>query len=592
MGNFLKYVAATVVGILVCSIICLFFTVISVIGMASSGTVSVPKNAVMVLKLNGSISERAEESPLSALLGAVNQDQMGLDNLLRAVRNAKENDRVKAIYIETSSFAGASVAQLQELRQALVSFKESGKPILAYGDVFTQGAYYVCSVADSLLVNPEGMIDWKGMAVQTVYYKDLLDKLGVQMQVVKVGTYKSAVEPYLMNEMSDANREQIETFSGEIWNQLVTEVGQSRDIDAQTLNALADTSMLFQPAQAYVKAKLADRLAYSDEVPGVLARMIDVKSPKNYETITASDLAQVAAKQPKGTSGKTVAVYYANGNIVEQAASGLSGGAEIVGSTTVDDLLKLADDDDVQAVVLRVNSPGGSAYASEQIWHAVEMVKAKKPVVVSMGAYAASGGYYISSGANLIVAEPTTLTGSIGIFGMFPNAGELITEKVGVHPQTVKTNQMADFGDITRPMTEGERQQMQAYVDRGYELFTKRCAQGRNLPQDSIKQIGEGRVWTGEHALKIGLVDQLGNLDDAIAAAKKLAGLENATVLCYPAKKDILSQLLDEASSTGSYADRKLRDALGEHYDLVNTLTHLNRRPSVQAIMPCQYIFF
>jgi len=590
MKQFLKYVLATVVGLIVVGLIVTLMSVLSIVGMTAQSTPSVPDDAVLVIRLNGSLVERSKENPLAEILGNSVFEEQGLDDMLRAIRTAKTSNKVRGIYIESGFFGGATPAMLEELRQALVDFKTSKKPIIAYGDQYSQGAYYLCSVADSLVINPEGMIDWKGMATQSIYFKDLLDKLGVKMEIFKVGTYKSAVEPYFLNEMSEANREQITAFCSEIWTQMVNDVSKSRNISAAALNQLADSLQVFRPTAAYKNCKLVDKLAYSDQVPQIIANALGMEAPDDYNTVTVSELASVASNEPKGTSGKVVAVYYATGAIVDQASNSMSGSDQIVGREVIEDLKELADDEDVKAVVLRVNSPGGSAYASEQIWHQVMNIKAQKPIVVSMGGYAASGGYYISCAADWIVAEPTTLTGSIGIFGTFPVAEELLNDKLGVHFQTVKTNAMSDFGDFSREMNEGERVALQSYVNRGYELFTQRCADGRKTSQAAIKKIAEGRVWTGTHAKTLGLVDQLGNLADAIAKAKKLAKLDNATVLIYPAKASIFDNLLSEMN-TDSYAEAQMRKTLGEFYPFFSTLHSLNPKGEVQAALPYYFKF-
>ena len=598
MKDFFKYVLATVVGIIVVGLLCTVMMVITLIGMASStSTTSVPNDAVVVFKLDGSINERATENPFASLLGnnALTSESMGLDDILKAIKNAKENDKVKGIYMEVGDFGGAAPATLAAVRRALVDFKTSKKFIVAYGDQYTQGAYYLCSVADSVVINPEGMLDWHGLAMQTTYYKELMDKLGVKMEIFKVGTYKSAVEPYLLNEMSEANREQITVFSGEIWNRMLSDVSKSRKLTNDKLNQLTDSGLTFLETKFYKKEKLVDKIAYCDEVPRIIANMMgsDEEDPKEaYNTITLADMAASTANEPKGTSGNIIAVYYATGDIVDSEGGGIFSSNEdmIVRPNVVKDLKELAENEDVKAVVLRVNSPGGSAYASEQIWHQVMNIKAKKPIVVSMGDYAASGGYYISCAADWIVAEPTTLTGSIGIFGTFPVASELMNKKIGLHTSTVKTNEFADFGDFSREMTEGEKQLLQGYVNRGYELFTKRCAEGRKMKQDDIKKIAEGRVWTGEHAKQIGLVDQLGSLDDAIAVAKKRAKIDEYTVLSYPAKSDLFEELLNEVSGD-SYADAKLRELLGEHYNYFRSLQHLDKHGNVQAQLPYYFKF-
>lgn len=591
MKNFLKYVLATIVGLFIFGVIAMLLTVVSLVGMVStSSTGSIEENSVLVVKLSGAIEERSEDNPFASLLGSSDMESTGLDDILASIKRAKSEDDIKGIYIEAGSLASSTPAALEEIRDALVDFKKTGKFIVSYGDTYSQGSYYVCSVADSILINPQGLLDWHGLAMSTMYYKDLLDKVGVNMQVFKVGTYKSAVEPYLLNEMSEANKEQITVFSNEIWGKMVEDVSKSRKITADKLNALADSAVFFSDASVFKKCKLVDKIVYSTEVPNVIANMMKVDKD-DYNTIYVSTLAGITENEPKGTSGNIIAVYYAYGEIIEETSStSFSSEHSIVGKQTVEDLKKLAEDDDVKAVVLRVNSPGGSAYASEQIWNQVKNIKSKKPIIVSMGGYAASGGYYISCAADWIVAEPTTLTGSIGIFGMFPEASELVNNKLGIHTSVVKTNQYADFGDITRPMNDGEKAAMQGYINRGYELFTKRCADGRKMKQDDIKAIAEGRVWTGVHAKKIGLVDQLGCLDDAIAVAKKKAKVNEYTVLSYPAKTGMFENLLNEASGD-SYADKKMRETFGEYYDAFSNLKNINSKTGIQASLPYYLMF-
>ena len=600
MKQFLKYVLATVVGMMIVGVIFTFIAISTMIGMASmkSGNVTVEDNTVLVIKLEGSIDERSDSNPLASLLGNSLVEQQGLTNMLKAIEEAKTNEKIKGIYIEAGAFTGAAPAMLQEIRNALVDFKKSShKFIVSYGDDYTQGCYYLSSVADSVIINPQGVIDWRGMAMQTMYYKDLLDKVGVKMQVFKVGTYKSAVEPFILNDMSDANREQLTQISTEIWDNMVKEVGKSRHLTEWELNQLADSCMAFTPAKEYKKAKLVDKLAYSDAVPQIICHfMKDVDDPEDYHTITVNDLASAAKNEPKGTSGNIIAVYYAYGDIVQEPSSGfggLNGEHEIVGKEVIKDLHKLAEDDDVKAVVLRVNSPGGSAYASEQIWHEVMNIKQKKPIIVSMGGYAASGGYYISCAADWIVAEPTTLTGSIGIFGMIPDASELMTKKLGLHVATVKTNEHADMGISmanARPFNANESALIQNYINNGYELFTKRCADGRKMKQQDIKAIAEGRVWTGEHAKQLKLVDQLGSLKDAIAVAEKRAKVKEYSIMEYPGSSSIFENLLNEVNGD-SYADRQMKASLGEYYDMFGQLKRINNKTGIQASLPYYLMF-
>ena len=567
-----------------------FFSMLMFMGMAmGTSAPKVEKNSVLVMKLDGTLSERAEENPFDMLMGGAGTSALSLENMLKAVEQAKENENVKGLYMEAGMLSAASPAMLQELRDAIVDFKESGKFVLSYGDTYTQGAYYLCSAADSVVVNPQGMLDWHGMSMQTMFFKEILDKLGVNVQVFKVGTYKSAVEPFIGTEMSDANREQMEVFTSEIWNEMLVDVSESRKISVEELNQLADTVTLLCETSFYVDEKLVDKVAYSDEIPQMICNMIDVDDEDDYNTITVDEMASVASNKPKDDSGNIVAVYYAYGDIVNTPSSGISS-EEIASSVVIRDLEKLADDDDVKAVVLRVNSGGGSAYASEQIWHQVMNIKSKKPIVVSMGGMAASGGYYISCAADYIFAEPTTLTGSIGIFGMIPEVSELVTEKIGLHSETVKTNKFADFGDLTRPMNEDEKAVMQASINRGYELFTKRCADGRGMEQDSIKAVAEGRVWTGLHALELGLVDQLGGLDDAIAEAKKRAEIEACTVKTYPGTSSFIEKL-SGAVSGDSYADAKMKEILGDYYGTFSYMKRMTTERGVMAKSPYTYRF-
>lgn len=596
MKDFFKYVLATIVGILVVSILCFVMTMVSLLGMTMQTTTKVPSKSVLVMKLNGTMSERSQDNPFASLMGGSDSENISLAQALKAIDIAKDNDKVKGIYIESGSISGAAPAMMEELRNKLLEFKKSGKFILAYGDSYSQGTYYVSSVADSVVINPQGMIEWMGLGGTVMYYKDLLDKVGIKANVFKVGTYKSAVEPYITNTMSDANREQITVYTSEIWKKMREDIAKSRkQVSADKLNMLADSCITLADASEFLKSGMVDKMAYPDEVKHMIARYMDVSDPKDYNTISVADLANSAADKAKDPSGNIVAVYYASGDIVEDAdndpTSILSGDDQIVGKKVIKELEKIANDDDIKALVLRVNSPGGSAYASEQIWHQLMKVKEKKPVVVSMGGYAASGGYYISCPADWIVAEPTTITGSIGIFGMFFNGNELLEKKLGLKTYSVKTNEYADFGSSflglgLRDMTANESTHIQGYVNRGYELFTKRVADGRKKKQDYIKEIGEGRVWTGVHAKEIGLVDQLGGLDVAIAEAKKRAKVEECTVMNYPAEENMFTKLLDTATNSDSYADAKARELFGEYFEILIAAKSITGRNGVQAALP------
>ena len=595
MKDFLKYTLATTVGILLLALIVGIFSLLTLTGLASMSSVSEPiqSNSVMVIDLDGMLDERSVDNPFAEFMGSGNES-LGLNDLLTSIKSAKENDDIKGIFIKVGSFSGGTPATLQELRDALVDFKKSKKFIASYGDNYGQGAYYLCSVADSLLINPEGMVELAGMSLSTMYYKNLMAKVGVKAQVFKVGTYKSAVEPYLLDDMSEPNREQLTVLTDEIWDEMLEDISKSRKLSKENLDALVDSGLVFKDAKYYVKNKIVDKLVFSDGVEAVVKNMM--KNDKNkdgeYFETKFANVANSANNAPKSMSGDIVAVYYATGDIVQdESPTSFGSDEQIVGSKVVKDLKKLADDDDIKAVVLRVNSPGGSAYASEQIWHQVMNIKSKKPIVVSMGGYAASGGYYISCAADWIVAEPTTLTGSIGIFGMFPDASELMNDKLGLNVATVKTNEFADIGGYYRPFNEKESALLQGYINRGYELFTKRCADGRGLSQDSIKVIGEGRVWTGVHAKKLGLVDQLGSLEDAIAVAKKKAKIEECTVKDYPAQKSFIEQLMEDKAPENSIAETQLKQALGDFYDIYREAKTIQSKDRIQAALPYKLKF-
>lgn len=582
MKDFLKYVLATIVGIIctgfLMGIMSLFMFI--VMAISSSDTPSVKNGTVLRIQLSGTLNERAKENPFAQYLNSDIAQTQGLDDIISAIKTAQTNDKISGIYLEGGTLI-SDMATAQELRKALVDFKKSKKFILAYADNYSQGSYYVASVADKVLVNPSGIVDWHGLASQPIFFTDLLKKVGVKMQVFKVGTYKSAVEPYILTKMSDANREQVSSFVGDIWKNICADVSKSRKVSVEGLNAYADHYITFADAKDYVKAHLVDGLAYADEVRTQL-RTLSRQDKVNF--IAPADLAKLA--ETKSGDG-TIAVYYAQGNIVDAVADNslMSNESYIVGSKVVEDLDRLANDDNVKAVVLRINSGGGSAYASEQMWRAIQLLKKKKPVVVSMSGMAASGGYYMSCGADYIVAEPTTLTGSIGIFGMIPDASELLTDKLGLHFDMVKTNKASDFGAQGRAFNADEANVMQQYVNRGYRLFISRVAAGRHITPEQVDRIGQGRVWTGSQALKIKLVDQLGTLDDAIAVAASHAKLKDYDVISAPNKESWMDQLLN-ATVKRDYMEEKLRTTLGVYYaplQFVGTLNGMSAKDYLQA---------
>lgn len=585
MKDFFKYTAATVVGIIVFTIVCVALSVMSIVGMvaSASATQAVEKNSVLVLKLNGSIDEQGTDNTIGKLTGNY-IPSTGLNDILSAIKKAKEEENIKGIYID-AGILSTDYATLQEIRSALENFRKSGKKIIAYADTYSQGSYYLSSVADKIYLNPIGMVDWHGVGAQPVFYKDMLAKFGIKFQVVKVGTFKSATETYTEEHMSDANRLQTKMFLDGTWKQVCNAVSKSRGISVDSLNRYADEMLMFQSAESLVKRKVVDGLAYASDMKDIAKTQFGIGKDDDLNRLSVSDMTNVKEKQ---TSGEEVAIYYAYGDIVQSEKVSLLGGGShcIVSSTVCSDLKDLMDDDDVKAVVIRVNSGGGDAFASEQIWHQVMELKKKKPVVVSMGGYAASGAYYMSAPASWIVAQPTTLTGSIGIFAVFPDFSGLVTQKLGVKFDEVKTNRNSTFGNLmARPFNEEETAIMQQYVNRGYQLFRKRVADGRRLPVESVEKIAQGRVWLGADAIGLKLVDQLGGLDDAVAKAAKLAKLSDYYTTDYPAPSSWLDQLLAGASDAGS-VDARLRMTLGDLYEPVSLMRNLDKHEALQARIP------
>lgn len=585
MKDFFKYTAATVVGIIVFTIVCVALSVMSIVGMvaSASATQAVEKNSVLVLKLNGSIDEQGTDNTIGKLTGNY-IPSTGLNDILSAIKKAKDEENIKGIYIDAGVLS-TDYATLQEIRSALEDFRKSGKKIIAYADTYSQGSYYLASVADKIYLNPIGMVDWHGIGAQPVFYKDMLAKFGIKFQVVKVGTFKSATETYTEEHMSDANRLQTKMFLDGTWKQVCNAVSKSRGISVDSLNRYADELLMFQSAESLLKRKVVDGLAYASDMKDIAKAQFGIGKDDDLNRLFVSDMTNVKEKQ---TSGEEIAIYYAYGDIVQSEKVSLLGGGShcIVSSTVCSDLKDLMDDDDVKAVVIRVNSGGGDAFASEQIWHQVMELKKKKPVVVSMGGYAASGAYYMSAPASWIVAQPTTLTGSIGIFAVFPDMSGLVTQKLGVKFDEVKTNRNSTFGNLmARPFNEEETAVMQQYVNRGYQLFRKRVADGRRQPVESVEKIAQGRVWLGADAIGLKLVDQLGGLNDAVAKAAKLAKLGEYYTVDYPAPSSWIDQLLAGASDAGS-VDARLRLTLGDLYEPVSLMRNLDKHEALQARIP------
>lgn len=578
MKSFFKYLFATILGLFIFSIIwvVIFF---GIIGAAMSGSkeVKISDNSVFELKLEGILVERHKNDVISSFASEINSSvsEIALDDIMASIDKATDNDNIKGIYLHIGDFS-ASVASLQEIYNGLERFKKTGRFIVAYADAYGNGTYYLSSIADKVYMNPSGTLALTGINISTVFFKDLLSKIGVEMQIFKVGTFKSAVEPFTQTSMSEANRLQLTTFINSIWTEITKTIARNRGISDTEVNLYADSGLFLDDAQTAVQHKLIDSLVYSSDMKEIIEKRVD----KDYKTLTINDMKLVA--QNKEYSKNRIAIVYAVGEI-----DGSNKNDGIDSEDISEDLLDIADNDKIKAVVLRINSPGGSAYGSEQIWKAVSVVKSKKPIVVSMGDYAASGGYYIACNTDRIFAQPTTLTGSIGIFGIFPNIGGL-TDKLGIKFDNVKTNKYSDFGATYRPMNTEERVILQRYINNGYELFTKRCAEGRNMNIDSLKAIAEGRIYSGTDAMRLGLVDEMGGLEEAIAFAAKKANISDYTLKYYPSVKSLIEQISDIFST--SVEERIVKSQLGENYRLFRTIQRAQTTTGIKAIMPYSII--
>ena len=587
MKDFFKIVLASALGFLIVNILFSIVSIIfffafmgSMVGDLGKSTFKLQDNSIFHLKLSGNINERiAEDDPFTALLGSSVPTPMGLNDITNAIRKAKENNSIKGIYIDSRVFA-ASTASLAEIRGELLRFKESGKFIVAYSDTYTQGGYYLASVADKIVVNPHGMIDLHGLAATPMFYKEALDKLGIEIQVFKVGTYKSAVEPFILTGMSDENREQVSSYLNDLWSTIGNEMAQSRNVDINDFNSIVNGLPMLKDVDFLVQSNLIDTLLYETDMKNYIRSLLDIELDKKIPSAGVSDMKSVKPEKIKSTKNQ-IGLLYAVGEIT----SG-TGSSNIQDKYLVNEIEKLRKNDDVKAVVLRVNSPGGSAYASEQIWKAISELKAEKPVVVSMSDVAASGGYYIACNADKIVAQPTTITGSIGIFGMFPNLKKT-TEKIGLDIDVVKTHEYSDFGNFARPMKEGEKEILQSYIERGYDLFLTRCAEGRNIPKDTLAQYAEGRVWTGNQAKEIGLIDELGDLKKAIEIAADLADVDEYLVFEYPKMQSFIEELLD--SNKKDLAAETLQEVLGDHYQILSLVKSIKEQDYVQARLPYNF---
>ena len=599
MKNFFKMLCASVIGVIIGLMIVIFFSFVIFVGMAASmdsaSTFKLQKNTVLKLNLNEtvSISEKVNPSPFDALFNR-SGESYGLNDILSAIKKAEKNDNIKGIYLNVGA-ASVGFTNMAPIRKALLEFKESGKFIVAYGDNFSQPTYYLSSVADKIFMNPYGNMDFGGLATSIQFNKGVFEKWGIEMQVYKVGTFKSAVEPYTLDKMSDANREQVTAYLNDVWGTVLSGISESRGISVEQLNKYADEFLMLTAPEKIVEYKLIDELKYADEVEAYLKSLLELEESAKISFAGVKNMLTVPETGKKISKDK-IAVLFAEGEIMNGNVSGFLPGGYISAKEYVKELNKLKDDKNVKAVVFRVNSPGGSAYESEQIWHAVKELKAVKPVVVSMGTYAASGGYYISCAANKIISEPTTLTGSIGIFGLIPNGAQL-AKKMGATYDGVSTNKFSSFGrDVlsipflgigllpARPFNNEEGMKLQAYIERGYDLFLSRCADGRGKTKEEIDAIGQGRVWTGKQALNLGLVDALGSIDLAIKEAAALAEIENYSISERPAKKDFFMELLE--SSSESMTERIWMGIIGkESYQQKRMLNTWQNYDVRQAVM-------
>lgn len=585
MKDFFKMMLASALGFIIASVIFSIISMLIMFAMMGSMISSFGKqesfflqnNSVLNLRLQGAIQERsAENDPFSELLGN-RTATMGLNDIVGAIRKAKNNDKIKGIYLDSRIFS-ASNATLAEIRQELEDFKESGKFIVAYADNYTQSGYYLASVADKVAINPQGMLDIHGMAAVPFFFKDALKKIGVEVQLFKVGTYKSAVEPFTQTEMSAANREQVSSVINDTWNSMKIDMAASRNMESSQIDSIADQFPMLKKADFLLTQNLVDTILYEDEMKNYLRELIGVDADAKIPSATVAEMKTVKTQAIKKSSN-SIALLYAAGNIT----SG-NGSTGIQDKYIVNEIEKLRKDDDIKAVVFRINSGGGSAYASEQIWKAISDLKEKKPVVVSMGDLAASGGYYIACNANKIVAQPTTITGSIGIFGLFPNLSGTL-DKLGIDADVVKTNEFSDFGNISRAFNAKEVEMMQSYVDNGYDLFLTRCADGRGMPKDSLAKYAEGRIWTGNHAKEIGLVDELGGIDEAIHFAAELANLgKSYAVFEYPRIRSRFEEILNKNKE--ELAAKTLKSYLGESYDMFLLLKDIKEQDFIQARIP------
>lgn len=592
MRSFFKYVLATVTGIVISGIILLLIMMAIVGSLVNSAmkekTTLVSENSILYIPMDHEITERTIPNPFEELdiPGLQTTRSLGLDDILNRIKGAETDDKIKGILLDLS-FVSASFATLQEIRDALISFKNTDKFIVAYSEGYSQRAYFLASTADEIYVNPEGALDFRGLATEISFIKGTLDKIGIDMQVVKVGTFKSAVEPLIQEKMSAANREQVNSYVGSIYQHFLAEIADSRKMPVDSLHRIAD-QFLVRNAEDAVRYGLADGLMYKDELLTNLKEKLEIDPKKDINTISLRNYKPTASGSKSVAGRDRIAVVYAVGTI-----AGGEGSDESIGSEKISrELRKMRRDDKVKAVVFRINSPGGSALASEVIWREVDLLRQEKPVIVSMGDVAASGGYYIAAAADSIFAQPNTITGSIGVFGTIPNMQKLWNKNLGVTFDGVKTGEYADFlsGSFDRPLSADEKQILQVEVNRIYQTFLKRVANGRHMTPEQVDSIGQGRVWSGEQAVANGLVDRLGSINDAIAAAASKAGIEDYQIVKYPAIKDPFASLL--GGSTDKIKSWYGRSEFGAFYDHYESMKKVLDQTGMMALLPYQITIY
>ncbi|MGO1785665.1 MAG: signal peptide peptidase SppA [Sphingobacterium sp.] len=582
MRSFFKYVLATITGIIVSTVL-LFFIVLGIIGVminsVSSKDTATPSNAVLLIDLDHIVTEKTEPNPFEGLEipGYGENRSIGLNDLLSRIKAAETDNNIKGIYLNVSG-VNTGFATMRALREALLEFKSSEKFILSYSDVMSQKGYYMNSVADEIYLHPQGTLDFRGLATSVVFFKDALDKLGIDMQVLKVGTYKSAVEPFMMNSMSEANKKQVSSYLHSIYDYFLTDISGSTGLSKDSLTNIADGYQVRLPEDAK-RLGMVDELLYKDQVLAKVKEKLDLSEKKDIPVVSILDYKNQGNKGKAG--GDRIAILYAYGSIVD--GEGTDG--QIGGDNLSRELRELRENDRVKAVVMRVNSPGGSALASESIWREVELTKNVKPMVVSMGDYAASGGYYIAAAADSIFADPTTLTGSIGVFGMIPNFQKMFNNKLGIHFEAVKTAKFADMDvDMDRPLSEEEKSIIQGGVDRVYQVFMQRVASGRKMEIAEVDSLGQGRVWTGAQAVELNLVDRVASLDEAVGAAAQMANLENYRISEYPRQKDPFASLL--SNSEDKLKTWLMKKELGEYANYLMEMKRVAEQSGIQARVP------